>query len=117
MDNQQNFDVAEHLPLKDFLIHLSGLSDTIESEMEEFQRIINRTEANELKFACRLENLKINLLTPKQGKIRCRQLTQPKKTIVKLADLYKSIYEDKENMREIRNKSSKLVNKEYLALN
>ena len=87
MASYKNFDVAEHLPLKDFLTHLSNLSDTIEPEMEEMHKIINRTEALEFEFAFRLENLKTTLLTPKQGKVRSRQLSQPEKEIVKLGSM------------------------------
>ena len=117
MAYNKNFDVAEHLPLKDFLTHLSSLSDTIEPEMEEMHKIINRTEALEFEFAFRLENLKMTLLTPKRGKVRGRQLSQPEKEIVKLASMYKMIYEDKERMRTIRDNSSEMINKEFLILN
>ena len=58
MTSIKNFDVAEHLPLKDFLTRLSNLSDTIEPEMEEMHKIINRTEALGFGFAFRLETLK-----------------------------------------------------------
>ena len=80
-------------------------------------KIINRTEALEFEFAYRLENLKTNLLTPKQGKVRSRQLSRPEKEIVKLANMYKMIYEDKERMRTIRDNSSEMINKEFLILN
>ena len=74
MASLKKFDVAEHLPLKDFLTHLSTLSDTIEPGMEEMHKIINKSETLEFVFAFRLENQKTTLLTPRQGKVRSRQL-------------------------------------------
>ena len=80
-------------------------------------KILNKNEAMEFEFAVRIENLKMTLLTPRRGKIKSRQLTQPEKEILKLADLYKLIYLDKEKMREIRDQSSDIVNREFLSLN
>lgn len=59
----------------------------------------------------------MTLLTPRRGKIKSRQLTQPEKEILKLADLHKLIYLDKEKMRGIRDQSSEIVNREFLFLN
>ena len=117
MESNQIFDVAEHLPFKDFLSHISGLSDSLEPRMEEMHKILNKNEAMEFEFAVRIENLKMTLLTPRRGKMKSRQLTKPEKEILKLADLYKLIYLDKEKMRGIRDQSSEIVNREFLSLN
>ena len=54
MESNQMFDVAEHLPFKDFLSHISGLSDSLEPRMEEMHKILNKNEAMGSEFAVRI---------------------------------------------------------------
>ena len=119
MDSAIKFDAAEHLPLKDFLAHVMGLSHSLEPKFDEMHQILNKTEAMENQFARRLENLSSCLmnLSSRPCKNKSRRLTRAEKEILELADLYKSLYRDKERMINIRDQSSEMVNKEYLHLN
>lgn len=119
MESQRKFDVAEHLPLKDFLAHVMGLSDSLEPKFDEMHEILSKTEAIECEFARRLDDLGscLSSLASRPSKKRRRQLTRAEKEVLELATIYKSLYQDKERMRAIRDQSSEMVNEEFLQLN